>query len=72
VKLTDDEWELLRFLSSGWTNRAIAAALNTTEHMIKNRLRTLYDRTGMGNRVELALWFVKHFPDKLVGTEEKE
>ena len=40
-------------------NAQIAAALGTTEHMVKNYLRVIYDKVGVWNRVELALWYEK-------------
>lgn len=30
--------------------------MGTTEHVVKNYLRVVYDKLGFGNRVELALW----------------
>src|SRR5207245_8654623 len=34
-----------------------AREVGTTEHLLKNRLRALYDKLGMWHRVELALWY---------------
>ena len=36
----------------------IAEFLGTTEHVVKNILRAIFDRAGCWNRVELALRFV--------------
>jgi DNA-binding NarL/FixJ family response regulator len=38
-------------------NREVAEAIGTTEHVVKNYLRTIYDKLGLWNRVELALWY---------------
>lgn len=38
----------------GMTNPEIAALLGTTEQMIKNYLRTIYDKCGVWSRTELA------------------
>lgn len=51
---------LVRLLSLGMKNSEIATELGTTEHVVKNYLRVIYDQTGMWNRTELALWFIKH------------
>lgn len=34
--------------------------LGTSEQMIKNKLRVVYDATGMSSRLELALFVLKH------------
>jgi DNA-binding CsgD family transcriptional regulator len=31
--------------------------MGTTEHVVKNYLRVIYDKLGLWNRVELALWY---------------
>ncbi len=38
-------------------NREVADAIGTTEHVVKNYLRVIYDKLGLWNRVELALWY---------------
>lgn len=48
------------YLSQGMKNGEIAEKIGTTEHVIKNHLRTIYDKLGFYNRVELAMWYVKH------------
>src|SRR5579863_2575450 len=35
----------------------------TTEYVIKNCLRDIYDETGMSNRLERALWYLAHTED---------
>lgn len=40
-------------------NAEVGAALGTTEHVVKNYLRRIYDKLGLWNRVELALWYEK-------------
>jgi hypothetical protein len=35
----------------------VAHAIGTTEHVVKNYLRVIYDKLGLWNRVELALWY---------------
>jgi hypothetical protein len=45
-------------VASGMKNAEIAAILATTQHVIKNLLREVYDRSGCSNRVELALLVV--------------
>jgi len=35
----------------------VASEIGTTEHVVKNYLRVIYDKLGLWNRVELALWY---------------
>ena len=51
------EQEIIELVAQGLTNRDIAEGLGTTEYVIKNHLRTIYDELGLWNRVELALWY---------------
>jgi DNA-binding NarL/FixJ family response regulator len=44
-------------VAEGRKNREIANFLGTTEHVVKNDLRVIYDKLGFWNRVELALWY---------------
>jgi hypothetical protein len=41
-------------------NREIALRLKTTEQVIKNYLRSIYDKTGVSDRLELALFTIHH------------
>jgi DNA-binding NarL/FixJ family response regulator len=51
--------EALRRLQ-GCRNRGIGLRLGTTEQVIKNRLRNIYDKTGVSDRVESALFTTHH------------
>jgi DNA-binding NarL/FixJ family response regulator len=48
---------IIQRVAEGCKNREIAVSLGTTEHMVKNYLRSIYDKLGLWNRVELALWY---------------
>jgi DNA-binding NarL/FixJ family response regulator len=48
---------IIQLVAEGCKNREIADSLGTTEHVIKNYLRVIYDKLGLWNRVELALWY---------------
>ena len=56
------EWRVIEGVAEGLTNAQIAVGLGTTEYVIKNNLRMIYDKLGFSSRVELALWYVKEFP----------
>jgi DNA-binding CsgD family transcriptional regulator len=49
---------IIQRVAEGCKNREIADSLGTTEHVVKNYLRMIYDKLGLWNRVELALWYV--------------
>jgi len=51
------EHAIIQLVAEGRKNREIADSLGTTEHVIKNYLRVIYDKLGLWNRVELALWY---------------
>ena len=44
----------------GLTNREIAAIVGTSEQMIKNNLRSAFDKIGVWSRLELAMHMVSH------------
>ncbi|MGB7586450.1 MAG: LuxR C-terminal-related transcriptional regulator [Terriglobales bacterium] len=48
---------VIELVARGLTNRDVAEELGTTEYVVKNYLRTIYDQLGLWNRVELALWY---------------
>lgn len=62
--LTPKERATILELMKGGTNGQIGKSLGNSEQVIKNRLRTVFDKTGMGNRTELAMFFRDH-PDLL-------
>ncbi|MGA7559291.1 MAG: LuxR C-terminal-related transcriptional regulator [Terriglobales bacterium] len=55
---SEREQFIIQLVAEGCKNREIADSLGTTEHVVKNYLRLIYDKLGMWNRVELALWYV--------------
>ena len=58
-KRTPSEREqlVIELVAQGLKNKEVADEIGTTEHVIKNYLRTIYDKLGLWNRVELALWY---------------
>ncbi|MGB7640545.1 MAG: helix-turn-helix transcriptional regulator [Terriglobales bacterium] len=44
----------------GLTNKDIAAVLGTSEQVVKNYLRTTFDKLGVWTRLELALYVAGH------------
>jgi DNA-binding NarL/FixJ family response regulator len=49
--------QVIELVAQGLKNSEVADAIGTTEHVVKNHLRLIYDKLGLWNRVELALWY---------------
>jgi DNA-binding NarL/FixJ family response regulator len=54
---SEREQRVIELVAQGLKNREVADAIGTTEHVVKNYLRVIYDKLGLWNRVELALWY---------------
>jgi DNA-binding NarL/FixJ family response regulator len=59
-RLTPKEMRIVALIVQGCKNREIATRLKTTEQVIKNYLRSVYDKTGVSDRLELALFTLHH------------
>ncbi len=59
-RLTDRELQIVGHIVRGCKNREIAEELGTKEQVIKNYLRVIYDKTGVSDRLELALFTLHH------------
>ena len=60
LRLTPKEMEIVALIVQGYKNKQIALQLGTTEQVIKNYLRSVYDKTGVSDRLELALFTIHH------------
>jgi len=56
--LTPQQFRATILVTIGLKNAEIAEFLGTTELVVKNIVRAIFDRAGCWNRVELALRFV--------------
>ena len=59
-RLTPKEIQIVALIVQGCKNKLIASQLNTKEQVIKNYLRSIYDKTGVSDRLELALFTIHH------------
>jgi DNA-binding NarL/FixJ family response regulator len=59
-RLTPKEIRIVAPIAQGCKNRQIASRLKTTEQVIKNYLRNIYDKTGVSDRLELAVFTFHH------------
>ena len=61
------EQRVIELVAQGLKNSEVAESIGTTEHVVKNYLRAIYDKLGLWNRVELALWYEARRHENLVG-----
>lgn len=59
-RLTPKEIQIVALIVQGYKNKEIATQLGTSEQVIKNYLRNVYDKTGVSDRLELALFTIHH------------
>ena len=59
-QLTHKEIQVATLVWEGLTNREIAKIIGTTEQVVKNYLRTAFDKLGVWSRLELALYIASH------------
>lgn len=55
IKLSRREQEIAKLVGRGLTNRAIAQELDLSEQSVKNLVSRVLKKTGLDNRVQLAL-----------------
>jgi len=59
-RLTPKELKIVALVVQGYKNKDIATELGTTEQVIKNYLRNVYDKIVVSDRLELALFTIHH------------
>jgi len=69
-KLTPRERQIARLVANGYGNELIASSLCLQEGTIKQYLYVLFQKLGIHNRTELALWYLEH--DKAAGSKGRE
>ena len=70
-RLSNKEVAIITCITRGMRNKEIAYHVGTTEQVIKNYLRKIYDKLGVSDRLELALYcmhhqLLKHYPQEVV------
>jgi two-component system, NarL family, nitrate/nitrite response regulator NarL len=58
--LTNREMEILAVVVSGSTNREIARQFSISEQTVKHHITNIFDKLGVYNRLELALFAIHH------------
>jgi two-component system nitrate/nitrite response regulator NarL len=62
--LSKREWDVVRAVAQGQTNREIAGSLGLSEHTVKNYLYRIFDKLGVSTRVELVLQTLESVPPR--------
>jgi DNA-binding NarL/FixJ family response regulator len=71
-KLSKKELAIITCITRGMRNKEIAYQIGTTEQVIKNYLRKVYDKLGVSDRLELALYCLHHQLLKKYNVETEE
>jgi DNA-binding NarL/FixJ family response regulator len=71
-KLSKKELAIIGCITRGMRNKEIAYQIGTTEQVIKNYLRKVYDKLGVSDRLELALYCLHHQLLKKYNAEGEE
>jgi len=59
-RLTAREMEMITAIVGGYTNRDIAQKFSLSEQTVKHHLTNIFDKLGVSNRLDLALFAVNH------------
>jgi DNA-binding NarL/FixJ family response regulator len=60
LRLSEKEMMIISGVTQGMKNKDIAREVGTTEQVIKNYLRKIYDKLNVADRLELALYSMHH------------
>jgi DNA-binding NarL/FixJ family response regulator len=58
--LTEREYEILKYVARGESNREIGEALYITEGTVKNHVSNILSKLGLRDRTQAALWAREH------------
>ncbi len=62
-QLTRKESQVATLVWTGLTNKEIAVTIHTSEQVVKNYLRSIFDKIGVWSRLELAMYVAQHGGD---------
>lgn len=60
VNLTKREWDVLRLLAGGQTNRQIGEQLQISPETVKEHVKHLLTKIGVADRTQAAVWAVRN------------
>ena len=56
-KPSDTQLRIIELVAKGLKNREIGEQLGISNNVVRNYLSNIYDKIGVHNRVQLALWY---------------
>lgn len=56
-KPSDTQLRIIELVAKGLKNREIGERLGISSNVVRNYLGNIYDKIGLNNRVQLALWY---------------
>lgn len=57
--LTDAEWEIVKLVGRGMSNKEIAEKVSLSEGTVRNYISTILSKLGLRDRTQLAIWEVQ-------------
>jgi DNA-binding NarL/FixJ family response regulator len=63
VKLTEAEKEIVSLICQGYRNKEIAQKLHISEQTVKSHCNRIYKKVGVSDRLQLAIYVYKLWPD---------
>ena len=60
VELTPREVDITKLIIDGLSNKAIGEKLFISHHTVKANLENIFRKTGVSNRIMLAVWAVRN------------
>lgn len=61
MDLTQREWEVLRLISEGLSNKEISERLYLSEGTVRNYVTALLEKLGLRDRTQLAIYYLKNY-----------
>ena len=63
-KLSQREVQIIQLVTEGLNNRKIARELGIGQPAVRKYVYKIYDKIGVSNRVELALWYMAQIQER--------
>lgn len=63
-ELTDTEWNIVKYVGRGMSNKEISAKMSLSEGTVRNYLSTILNKLNLRDRTQLAIWEVQSWSAK--------
>lgn len=71
VILSEREREIVSLICQGYRNKEIAKKLNISEQTVKSHCNRIYEKVGVSDRLQLALYSYRIWPDYIQGLKRE-